>query len=312
MEEIIKQLLEEANQQLDNLKKILPLYNVDDRQFFVGKTRGGILKNQLSDNIADKLAPIKIKDVVVGYRLANTTIYVAKDDDEYEWMLNMRHLSIEPILSKILKFSGLKIIGNSLYFPVYNIDLNHQSEVGQILVTSNFSEMLEVLALDEAELTRPGVTLNDIFNQITKSPYFHLEKFVGKTDEELAKQHEIFVKFSNYLKSNTIAPNSKIKITVDALNRRFPIRNIAKQYKDLTEKAETRYYAEKKFNGSTILSLHPHTPGWKVGLALKNLFLSFSETENYKDGRDAAYQFINANPIEKIMEKVCSLTPLEA
>lgn len=312
MEEIIKRLLEEANQQIDNLKKILPLHNIDDRQFFVGKTRGGILKNQLSENIAEKLAPIKIKDVVVGYRFADTTIYVARDDDEYEWMLRMRSLSIEPILSKILKLSGLKILGSSLYLPVYNVDPNHQSEAGRVLITSKFSEMLEILALDEAELTKPGVTLNEIFNQITKSPYFWIEKFVGKTDEELAKKHEIFVKFSNYLKSNPVTPTSKIKITVDALDRRFPLRNIASQYNELTEKSETRYYAEKKFNGSTILSLHPLTPGWKVGLALKNLFSSFSETGNYKDGRDAAYKFINANPVEKIMEKVYSLTPLEA
>jgi len=312
MEEIIKQLLEEANQQLDNLKKILPLHNVEDRQFFIGKTRGGLLKNQLSDNVAQKLEPIKIKDVLIGYRLANTTIYVAKDDEEYDWMLNMRHLSIEPILSKILKMSGLKILGNSLYIPVYNIDPNHQSEVGRVFITASFSEMLEILAISDSALSNPDITLEGIFLEITKSPYFRIEKFVGKTDEELAKQHEIFVKFSNYLKSNTVEPNSKIKITIESLDRRFPKRKLAAQYNELSEKAETRYHAEKKFNGSVILKMHPLTPGWKVGLALKNLFLSFSKTENYKDGRDAAYRFINANPVEKIMEKVYSLTPLEA
>lgn len=178
----------------------------------------------------------------------------ANDEESFRWLYDFHSYSNGVIIGKMLKKIGLKYSDEGLQYIQYDLRQNHQSEVGSITITRNFSRILEILELDKNEFKKGFTNTDEIFSFFVKSPYLKVDKFINPEKEQ---KNIILQKFEEYLILNNIRNDNYKSLEFERIKELFPEIDFNSEIAKLVAKAERKQELVDKFNGRIIMEMIP-------------------------------------------------------
>jgi hypothetical protein len=218
-------------------------------------------------------------------------IYVSTKD-EFDFCFDVSSYGINLILGKIIKRMGLKLTHNCLLYEEKLGVENHQSKVGEFVITTDPRKLFNLLQLDYERFKAGFSSKEDIFAFIATCPYLKQQVFTEPKKEHKMRIHQ---EFQAYLILNPITEPYK-KITFQEIDSFFDDVDFIAGVERLKEKERRKREAVEKFNGRVILSHFPDFDRKKIGTSMGYFKYSFKDVEQYRD-------FLAENSIEAVMNK---------
>jgi hypothetical protein len=211
---------------------------------------------------------------------AKIVIIYAKNEHDFRWKYNFHSYSASMILGKIFKSIGLKYSEDGLHYLQHDLRENHKSVVGSITLTTNFNEILDILELDVNAYSRGFTSSNEVFDWITKSPYFIPEKFINKEKEQRVFLLQMLEEY--LILNKTENPNPK-HLSMDKVREFFSEVPFEKLSAELLDKAHKKNSIVQKFNGRVIMDLIPGFETKKIGISMSYFKHSFTSDVDYEE-----------------------------
>lgn len=207
-------------------------------------------------------------------------IIYAKTEEDFKWLYDYHSYSNSIILGKILKSAGLKYSEDGLQYIQYDLRENHKSVVGTIDITKDFSRVLEILELNDADFKRGFKTSTEFIEFVIKTPYFKPEKFINHEKEQ---KSIILQRLEEYLIINKVENHDAKNLTFDRVKELFGNIDFETEIAKLVAKAERKKGIIDKLNGRVILDTIPGFETKRIGIALSYFKHSFPTHEEYID-----------------------------
>lgn len=218
-------------------------------------------------------------------------IYVT-NRDEFEFCFDVSSYGVNLILGKILKRLGLKLTNFGLLYEEKLGIENHQSKVGEFLITGNSEKLFSLLKLDYNTFKAGFETKDEFFTFLATCPYLNQRIFTEPKKEHKLLMHQ---EFQAYLIANPIAEPHK-KLTFEEIDEFFDDIDFMAAIERLKEKERRKREAVEKFNGRVILDYYPDFDRKKIGTSMGYFKYSFGGVEEYRD-------FLAENDIDAVMNK---------
>lgn len=278
-EERVSPLFERI-QRLPNYGQSTPAFIAMPRKSDTFQSVKDILFSFSSDVVIESYKSIGNAHVVKFADDFKMVIIYATDEEHFKWLYGYHSFSVSIILGKILKRAGLKYSEDGLRYVEYDLRENHRSEVGDIVITRNFKDVLEILELDVEEFDRGFNNVTELFSFLVKTPYLNVRKFV-----DLEKEAKAFIlqKFQEYLILNKLEDRPYEAISFDRIKEVFAHVDFDTEIAKLVEKAEEKKRLIDKFNGRVIMDLIPGFETKNIGPSIGNFKHSFKNIEEYID-----------------------------
>lgn len=218
-------------------------------------------------------------------------IHTAKSND-FDFINDMNSFGINILIGKILKGSGVKLTQLGLiYEEKLNIN-NHNSKVGDFLITKNSKDIFSLFKLDYQIFKQGFDSRNEVFEFILTSPYIDINEFKFPKKEHKLR---IFGEFQVYLTINNIE-HSFSKLTFEHFDAHFSEIDFFHEIEQLKEKEERKRNMINGFNGRLILDYYPDFDKKVIGTAIYEFKNSFQGVDNFSN-------FIFESTLEDVMFK---------
>lgn len=242
------------------------------------------IENYRTTSVAHEISFSKDSKIVIIY---------ADSPEDFKWQYDYHSYSSSIILGKMFKQAGLKCCQRGLVYQQFDLRKNHQSVVGEIVISKDFARVLNILELDYVEFQRGFSDMNEIFEFFIKSPYLNVKKF---TDLEKEASTVFLQKFQEYLIANKVENPNRKKLIIEQVKGAFPEVEFDRLSAELLERARHKDNIVNKFNGKVIMQMIPGFEPKKIGISMGYFKHSFATKEQYED-------FIIQHPIEEIISK---------
>ncbi len=278
-EEQISQIFERVKR-LPNYGQLTPAFIAMPRKSDTFQSIKDILFTMNSDIAIESYKSTGNAHVVKFSGDFKIVIIYAANEEHFKWLYGYHSFSVSIILGKILKKAGLKYSEDGLRYVQYDLRENHRSEVGDILITRSFKDMLEILKLDVETFDRGFSNLNELFDFLIKTPYLNVNKFV---DLEKEAKSYILQQFQEYLILNKLENRHFEMLSFERIRQIFTHIDFDVEIAKLIEKAEQKKRITDKFNGRVILDTIPGFDPKNIGISMSYFKRSFSSSENFTD-----------------------------
>lgn len=238
---------------------------------------------------SEKSQVIEAEDKSVGEKVI---VFYAKNQQEFDWLVDYYSYSNSIILGKLLKSAGFKLSEEGLQYQHKHIKENHQSVIGQIDICRDYKNILNIIGLDHSEYQNEIKSEEDLFKFFLKSPCFNVKKFVSSEKEFT---NVVMINFERYIILNNIEPNYT-PLTFDMVTGHFPEIDFKGKIEEFKELAIRKKGINDKFNGKVILDSIPGYEQKELAYSIREFKLSFGSKEAYEN-------FIITNTQEQIIEK---------
>lgn len=269
------------------------------RYTFVAKTRTNETFYRLKGTLHSIKSDIDVVDVkntkqghsfVIGDK--KVVIIYAGEGDDINFLHDSSSYGINSILGKILKGSNLKLTQDGLFYEQKLSVENHHSNVGEVLVTNNMKDIMDILELDYDRFKAGFNTQDDLFEFIATTPFLRTSIFTNpKKEHDL----DLYEQFQTFLIKKGIESPGKI-LTFQEIDEYFPEINFLKEIEMLRLKEKLKKEIVTKFNGRIILNHFPDFDKNKIGASMAYFKFSFQNIDDYQD-------FLINNSIEVVMDE---------
>jgi hypothetical protein len=281
--------------------KLLPSIDEENRKrfTFLAQPRDGDSIQKIQNTLCHLKSGLEIEDshaVKSGHKFSigeNTvSIYYVSSGDNFDFFYEISSHGINSILGKVTKNFNLKLTQEGLLYEETLGIANHQSKVGDFLVTNDTRELFGFLKLDYDRFKEGFTSKNDLFAFLASCPYLNPKKFT-----EPKKEHKlpIYQEFQAYLILNPIMEPHQ-KPTYDDVHNYFSKIDFHANVERLKLKEKRKREAVEKFSGKVILEHYPDFDKKKIGTSMGYFKYSFESVENFRD-------FLCENSTEVVMKK---------
>lgn len=220
-------------------------------------------------------------------------IIYATSRGDFDWMYDYHSYSNSMIIGKMMKKIGLKYSEKGLQYIQCDLRENHQSVIGSIDITKDFSKVLSIVGLDYSKFRSGFKSAIEFFDFIIESPFLKVEKFINSEKEH---RQTLLQKFEEYLILNKIKNENYQSLEFDRIESLFPEIDFPARTAELLAKAEKKKNIIDKLNGRVILDTIPGFDQKKIGMALGYFKHSFKSHEEY-------IKFMIEHSQEEVMSK---------
>ena len=265
--------------------KALPSYEgAQKRITFAAQPR----KNDTLDKLKSVIEAIK-SDVVITSNFGchsfeiddvHVTIIYLSEHEDFDFFYQVSSYGINSILGKIIKRANLKLSQDGLFYEEKLSVKNHQSKVGEFLISRSVEKIMNLLKLDYSRFMEGFKTQDELFAFVVKCPYLSTIEFANPTKEH---KHSIYEKFQVYLIKNGLDNIKGLKLTFEIVNEFFPEVNFFDEVEKLKEMERRKKEITTKFNGREILDYFKGFDPKKIGISMTYFKLSFGNSEEYKE-----------------------------
>jgi hypothetical protein len=172
----------------------------------------------------------------------------------YSWV----DLSI--LLGRMYRKFNIKYGWDGLYFEYDTVINNHFRNIGTILLSLDFKQVLEFVGLDYEKFELGFETKNDIFDLVITSKYF-IPKIYESVSQKSNKRSGIYDEIIEYSKDKEYQHNHTINFFLDkdyvykTIGEYFTEVDILNKIKNIKEKEYIIQVNKDKFNGSIVMLL---------------------------------------------------------
>lgn len=300
MNKFAKDIHDKVSHLLDGYK-LLPIFGEDERKSFtfIAQLRVDDSVQKIKNTLEHLKSGLEVERSTFTknaheFTIGDNKIKIAytKSRDEFDFCFDLNSYGVNLVLGKILKRFGLKLSYNGLLYEEKLGIENHQSKVGEFLITGNSEKLFSLLKLDYNKFKAGFETKDDFFAFLATCPYLNQRIFT-----EPKKEHKLLIhqEFQAYLISNPIAEPHK-KLTFEEIDEFFDDIDFMAAIERLKEKERRKREAVEKFNGRVILDHYPDFDKKKIGTSMGYFKYSFGDVEQYRD-------FLAENDIDVVMNK---------
>lgn len=257
-----------------------------DRLSFLVKLRLGDDINKMREVIQSMKSDIKISDVKsftkghkFTYKECEIVINYIPHGSSFDFFYNMSNYCLNSFLGKIVKRFDLKLTHSGLFYEEKLTIENHQSKVGDFLITDSVEKLLGFLGLNYQRFKDGFQTKEEFFNFLLESPFINTKIFSHPKKEH---DFQLFIDFQNFLLENSIEKIGDKK-TLSDIESYFDDVKFFEKIETLKEKERRKREAVFNFNGRLILDYFPDFDKNKLGTSMAYFKFSFGDVEKYRD-----------------------------
>lgn len=259
-----------------------------------------VLASLSSDIVVESFKGVGNAHVIRFNEDSKVVIIYAKDEADFKWLYNYHSYSSSIIIGKMLKSAGLKYSEDGLQYIQLNLRENHKSVVGSIDITKDFYKTLELLGLNISDYENGFSNTEGLFNFITKSQYFHPDKFINPDKEQ---RSIILQKLEEFLILKKFESVEFKRIDFEKVKSFFVDTDFETEISNLLIKAEKKKGIYDKLNGRVIMDSIPDFDTKKIGVSLGYFKHSFQSNEDY-------VEFLMEHSKEEVISKFKQINQL--
>ena len=204
------------------------------------------------------------------------------------WESSLNYFSYNDIHNLIGKYAKKFDLKHGIDGLKYVHRLPNGKFLGNIHLTSDLSEILDLVGLDYDRYLKGFYELEDIYEYVTSSKYFNPYLFdlsnynnLGRKRDEKRPNYNGFLKHIEKYKIEGKEYHYFHKdktVYLGLVDYKFP--GFLKQYKEMLDLEERKLLIWNKFNGNLVMSKYPELTGNLLG---KHLYEFKDKIENFED-----------------------------